>query len=144
MLVNTNFGIGAQALAVLSYINSYDGVESSWDNGKYHAEVNAAPWYNGRERGIVFYMRDRSYKHQLNIAVYEHRNSDAICAVRWVGQTFNPPTLADIPAGTYQDKWDTAKDFNYGQANDMAHWVYDEFCEFWKEHSTKSVDTATA
>ena len=140
-LVNPNFGIGAQALAVMAYFNEHDGIEPSWDNGRYCAEVNAAPWYNGRERGVVFYMRSENYKHQLNIAVYEHRNSDAICAVRWVGSTFNPPTLTDIPEGTYQNKWDTSKDFSYGQSHEMAHWLYEEFCDFWKEHSKKPVDT---
>jgi hypothetical protein len=143
MLVDPNFDIGAQALAVMSYFNSHDGIEPSWENGRYRAEVKAAPWYNGRERGIVFYMRTASYKNQLNIAVYEHRNTDTICALRWQGNTFNPPTLADIPAGTYQDKWDTAKDFGYGQAQEMAQWLYNEFCNYWQEHSKKSVDTAT-
>jgi hypothetical protein len=144
MLTDPNFGIGGQALAVLAYFNSNDGIESSWDDHRYRAEVGAAPWYNGRERGIVFYLRDRAFKHQLNIAVYEHRNSDSISAVRWQGNTFNPPTLADIPEGTYQNKWDTAHDVAWGQAHLMAKWVYDQFDEFWTEHSKKSVDTATA
>jgi hypothetical protein len=144
MLVNPNFGIGSQALAVMAYFNAHDGIEPSWNNGRYCAEVNAAPWYNGRERGIVFYLRDLRHQHQLNIAVYEHRNTDSICAVRWKGYTFNPPGLADIPEGTYQDKWDTAHDVSWGEAHSMAQWVYEQFCEFWKEHSNKSVDTAAA
>lgn len=144
MITDPNFGIGYQALAVMAYLNGRDGIEVSWNNGRYHADVKAAPWYNGRERGIVFYMRDPAFKHQLNIAVYEHRNSDSICALRWENTTFNPPILADIPEGVYQNKWDTAMDFSYGEASNMANWVYEQFSDFWKEHSTKSVDTATA
>lgn len=144
MLVNPNFDIGSQALAVMAYLNTYDGIEPSWNGHRYTAEVKAAPWYNGRERGIVFYMRSQQYKHQLNIAVFEHRNTDGICAIRWDGTTFNPPTLTDIPEGTYQNKWDTSKDYDYGEAAQMAKWLYDEFTEFWKEYSVKPVDTAIA
>jgi hypothetical protein len=140
MLVHSNFGIGSQSLAVMCYLNEYDGIESSWclQNKKYLAQLEAAPWYNGRERGIVFYMRSADYANQLNIAVFEHRNSDSICALMWQGRTFNPPTLADVPEDVYKDKWDISHQMAYGEAAAMAQWIYNRCNDFWTEYCAKS------
>jgi hypothetical protein len=145
MLVDSTFGIGSQALAVMSYLNAHDGIESSrcTNTNKYLAELNAAPWYNGRERGIVFYLRSEDYVKQINIAVFEHRNSDAICALLWTGRTFNPPTLSDVPDGVYKDKWDVTHEVTYGYAANMAEWIYYQLDNFWTEHAKKSVDTVS-
>lgn len=148
MLVDTNFGIGAQAMAVMSYLNSKDGIEPSWEGGRYLAEVKCAPWYNGRERGIVFYMRNHNHAHQINIAVFEHRNSDSICTILWEGYSgINPPTLTDIPEGVYQDKWDTTSSFEPGRADLAAEWIYEQLTAFWLKYPVrvnKVVDTASA
>lgn len=148
MLADSNFGIGTQALAVLAYLNAHDGIEPSYKDGRYHAEVKCAPWYNGRERGIVFYMRNENHAHQVNIAVFEHRNSDSICTIQWEDTgSINPPSLADIPEGVYKDKWDTTADFEPGRADKAAEWIYDQLTEFWLKYPArvnKVVDTATA
>jgi len=135
-MLNKNYGIGAAALAVQSYIEARDGVEGSWnsDKGRYEAEPRVAPWYNGRERGIVIYMKDKQYKEQINIAIYEHRNSDNICALMWVQNTvINPPCLATLPEMVLETKWDVDKTWSYRDAVDAADWVVEELNKFWKE-----------
>lgn len=141
-MLNKNYGIGAAALAVQAYIDSHDGVESSWNSEKrcYEAEPRVAPWYNGRERGIVIYMNSHNYKDQINIAVYEHRNSDNICALMWRQNTFlNPPSLAILPDHVFKDKWDVTKVWDYTGASEAASWVVEQLNQFWKETETAVV-----
>jgi hypothetical protein len=135
-MLNRNYGIGAAALAVQAYIESRDGVESSWnkEKGRYMAEPRVAPWYNGRERGIVIYMVNRDYSDQINIAVYEHRNSDNICALMWNQLTYmDPPTLATMPKGVFESKWDVTESWPYYKAVDAAEWVVAQLDEFWQK-----------
>lgn len=135
-MLNKNYGIGAQALAVQAYLNMFDGVEASWDKERkcYLAEPKVAPWYNGRERGIVVYMVDQQWQRQINIAIYEHRNTDQICALMFEAKTYgNPPTLADVPPGVYETKGDFTECWRYNEAYDAAEWVYEQLENFWVE-----------
>jgi hypothetical protein len=136
MMLNKNYGIGAAALAVQSYIESRDGIEPSWnkERGRYDAEPRVAPWYNGRERGIVIYMNNHNHTDQINIAIYEHRNSDNICALMWRQKTYiNPPCLATLPEDVFKDKWDVTESWSYYKAVDAASWVVEQLEEFWTE-----------
>lgn len=130
-MIDMNFGINPQAMAVMQYMRVFSGIEPSWskETKSYRAEITVAPWYNGRERGVVFSLKDRSYRRQLNIAVFEHRNSDQICAVMFEAYTFDPPTLADAS----ESKGNVGKVFGHGRAADMAQWVYDQLEAFWVE-----------
>jgi hypothetical protein len=135
-MLNKNYGIGAAALAVQAYIESYDGVESSWNNERhrYDAEPRVAPWYNGRERGIVIYMTGARHRNQINIAIYEHRNSDSICALMWRQDTFlNPPSLATLPEDVFKDKWDVTGTWGPDEAVTVARWAVDCLDNFWVE-----------
>jgi hypothetical protein len=137
-MLNKNYGIGAAALAVQSYLEARDGLDASWnsDKGRYEAEPRVAPWYNGRERGIVVYMTDRQYKEQINIAIYEHRNSDNICALVWIQNTgINPPCLATLPEMVLETKWDVDETWSYRDAVDAADWVVEKLNDFWKENA---------
>lgn len=135
MSMVNNFGINAQAMAVLAFLERYDGLECSWDreSGRYNANVQVAPWYNGRERGIVVYLHAMNSPAQINIAIFEHRNSDKICAALWEDSncTLNPPTLNDMPEEVYNDgNW--TESWGYGEVADVAGWVYDQLDDFWK------------
>lgn len=123
----------AAAKAVRAYIECRGGIEASWDGNQYTARPYVAEWHNGRENGYVFYMWGKGIKRQINIAVFEHRNSDNICCVAWIsdGIMLNPPTLADIPEGTYKDKYDVTKSLPYTGAHEMADYVCARFEEFW-------------
>lgn len=128
-------GANSQAQAVLAYLRGNSGIECSWDreSGQYLAEPEVDRWHNGRERGYVVHMRGHMYNNQINIAFFEHRNSNAICAVMFEAFTMNPPTLADIPEGVYLDKSDTSYDVGYGEAAKMANWINQQLIDFWKK-----------
>ena len=89
--------------------------------------LSIAEWYNGRERGYVLSYNPRvnePKKKVRNVAWYEHRNSDIIVAVEFeTDWNINPPTFADIPDGTYKDKWDVSYSVKHGQAYKMARWI---------------------
>lgn len=126
--------VGAQANAVRAYLTTYSGVASSWSEEfkQYFAEPEINPWFNGRERGYVVTMRSDDYRNQINIAFYEHRNSDQICAIVWEQVTTNPPTIDTAVFGdVFKDKYDVSKTFEYGEAHKMADYVMGKLDNFW-------------
>jgi hypothetical protein len=129
-------GANHQAQAVLAYLRQSSGIEDSWDDkaGKYLAEPRVDRWHNCREQGYVVQMRSRDYSRQLNIAFFEHRNSDSICAVRWEQTTTNPPTIDTMPTDNkfYKSKWDVSHSVGYGEPAKMAEWVLQELQQFWR------------
>lgn len=134
-LFNNPDGADAQSRAVLAYLSQGDGIEESWDDerGSYKANPTVARWHNCREQGYVVSMISDSYVSQINIAFFEHRNSDCICAVRWTGKTtINPPTIESAEFDDiYKDKWDVSHSVNYGEAFQMAEWIKEQLIEFW-------------
>ena len=94
--------------------------------------IETAPWYNGRERGIVIsvckYAGD-----VLRIAIFEHRNSDSICALKWRSPVgMNPPTIqSDGPLAYPTDNKhaDIAFSVGPGEIGKMADWVTDQIDE---------------
>lgn len=123
----------AQAKAVRAYLELYDGVEPSWSEAQHEYEpVHIAQWHNGRERGFVVMFRNKRQE-QLNVAFFEHRNSDNICALAWEQWTLNPPTIesADFGGKVYKDKYDVSYSVSVGEAKKMADWIMDRLCEHW-------------
>ena len=140
-MIEPNFGINWQALSVLANLQSRDGLECSWKDGRYRAMVMSAPWYNGRERGVVFYLQHLASARQVNIAVFEHRVGDHICATEWEGElTLNPPTLEDVPTGRrnslFDERWPN------GYVADAANWIYDRLERFWSSCESASEKVA--
>lgn len=129
-----NDTICAAAKSVLAYLRGTEGIESSWDKEKkeYLAEPTIAEWYNGRERGYVVMLHSIDYKRRLNIAFFEHRNSDSICAVKWEQTGLNPPTINDAEFGDiYKDKYDVSHSVNYSESTKMADWIMKQLNEWW-------------
>ena len=118
-------GANFQAQAVLACIRQHSGIEHTWnkDELKYDIEPEVERWFNCREQGYVIYARTRSK--QLNIAFFEHRNSDSICAVKWEGYTINPPTINDIPESHpfCNSKYNVDYSVCYGKFIEMAEWI---------------------
>lgn len=126
-------GANHQARAVLCFLQNRS-IESSWDGDKhsYLAEPKVARWENCREQGYVISMRNKSYSKQINIAFFEHRNSDSICAIKWEQVTLNSPTIDTAEFGDiYKDKYDTSFDVRYGEIEKMANWIFEELDEWW-------------
>ena len=127
--------ISPHAKAVKAYLESYDGIEPSWDSERkdYRADVYIAEWWNCREKGYVITLRNSAGK-QINIAFFEHRNNDCICAVKWIQDTLNPPTIDNAEFGdAYSDKWDVSHSFKYNQAYNMAEWIYKQLEDHWMD-----------
>lgn len=134
--LNNYFDDGAnyQAKAVLAFVQRFADIESSWnpEDKKYDATINVARWENLREQGYVLFMRTKNLDKQLNIAFFEHRHSDAICAVKWEQITLNSPNIDSAVFGDiYKDKYDTSFDVGYGEIKKMAQWIVRQFNNFW-------------
>lgn len=139
-------GASPSARAVLARLSGHPGIEGSW-NRQYHiydATPHVARWHNGREQGYVVTLRSNDYSRQLNIAFFEHRNSDNVCAVEWEQVTMNPPTIdtADFPPGVYATKYDVTASFTPEKIWQAADWVYTRLCEWWAETSITRGDEA--
>lgn len=141
-------GACAAAQAVLAYLQHMH-IEESWsmERSCYLAQPKVARWENCREQGYVISMTDGEFyrKAQLNIAFYEHRNSDDICAIVWEQATINSPTISTIDTqGTvFKDKWDISKVVAYDQPQAMADWILKQMRDFWVKHNPLE-QTATA
>lgn len=131
-----------QAHGVLACLRMYDGLEASYSKKeqKYLAAPEVNPWFNGRERGYVISMRTGDFREQINIAFFEHRNSDTICAVLFEGTFMNPPTINDIPKTHpfYESKWNYDHGVSVGEFMKMSEWIIDKMNEWWDiKHNKK-------
>jgi hypothetical protein len=125
----------AQAVAIILRGMIGDGLEKSWNDTtkRYDASPEISRWENCREQGYVVSMRNKSYSDQINIAFFEHRNSDSICAVKWNQITTNSPTIDTAVFGdVYKNKWDTSHDVGYGEFMQMAKWIREQFESFYE------------
>lgn len=130
-----NDGANHQAKAVLSFLQNMT-IEDSWnkETKEYDADIKVARWENCREQGYVISLRSKNRSKQLNIAFFEHRNTDKICAVKWNQLTMNSPTIDTAVFGDiYKDKYDTSFDCGYGEILEMSEWIKNELEVFWKE-----------
>jgi len=139
---NSRDGADPQAVAVLAMIPYFaSGVDASYVGGSnyhYDAEPRTHRWMNGREQGYVISMIAPSDNlPQINIAFFEHRNSDEIHAVVFKAKTYhNAPTLDDIPQDHpyHNNKYGTQHKVGTGQVMEMAEWIIDQLDDFWKDN----------
>lgn len=100
--------------------------------------IYVARWENCREQGYVVTMNVTNGKdyYQLNIAFFEHRNSDSIHAVKWEQTLMNSPNINTARFGdVYKDKYDTSHAVGYGQVLEMAQWICSELEAYFIEKS---------
>jgi hypothetical protein len=136
-------GAGHQARAVLAILQESADIEDSWDDTykEYCAKPKVARWENCREQGYIVSLRSKNYGKQLNIAFFEHRNSDSICAVRWEQYAINSITISNAKFGDiYRDKHDVSFMVEYGEIVEMAEWIERQLADFWI--TTKGVNRA--
>ena len=112
-----NDGANWQAQCVLAYLKAHLEEEK---------DIHVVRYNNRREQGYIFFVQEEN--RQMNVAVYEHRNSDIICIVAF-------ETLAKEPQNS--DVWDfmvdacdTTADFDCGQIIDCGKTIIDIFDEF--------------
>jgi hypothetical protein len=132
-------GANYQAQAVLAFLKRDADIRDSWNDEtkRYDATIKVARWHNLREQGYVVYLSSNG--RQLNIAFFEHRNSDSIHAVRWEQVNNNPLTIENADfGGVYTTKYDTSHSVGYGDIPEMAEWIINEFKVFWSETNPKT------
>jgi hypothetical protein len=133
-------GANYQARAVMCFLQRDCDIEESWNerHGKYDNVINIARWENCREQGYIVSMVSADYKSQLNIAFFEHRNSDEICAVKWEQTSMNTITIDTAEFGdVYKDKYDVSKSVSWGEVKKMADWIKQQFTIFWRKSLKK-------
>lgn len=130
-------GANYQAKAVVAYLGRVEGIDESYDptTNMFLANPKVARFENCREQGYVVYLRGADYIQQINLVVFEHRNSDSIVVIKWFGTSLNAPTLASIPQ---EHPWLNNKHYNdalfdYGKAEEAATFIMNELTEFWIE-----------
>ena len=138
-------GANKQARAVLCLLQEMT-IEESWstDFHRYTAEPTVARWENCREQGYVVSLRSENRQDQINIAWFEHRNSDSICAVKWEQSTPNAPTIETAQFGNvYADKYDVSHSSKPYDCLEMAEWIEAELQAWWIAHPKPASQTAT-
>lgn len=128
-----NDGANKQAQAVLCYFEPER--EFLFKDGRYQ-EYRLGRFENCREQGYTLSLT-KKFPECLNISFFEHRNSDSIVAIKYMGQFMNSPTVDEaIKAGAWAGgKFDTDHSVKYGQAEEMAQWIEDQFEEFYTKDS---------
>lgn len=127
-------GAGYQARAVLAFIQGQGNIELSWNKEFkcYDAQFQIGRWENGREQGYVISLRNED-RDQLNIAFFEHRNSDSIHALKWKQLSINSLNIdtAKFQNNYMNDKYDTNFRVDYGEISEMAEWIHECFVDHW-------------
>lgn len=126
-------GANYQARATLMVLQSKCNIEESWsaEYKEYQAEIKVGRWENCRSQGYVVSLKNKPNK-QLNIAFFEHRNSDSICAIKWEQSSINSLTIDNAEfKGIHKDKWDVSHTVNVGDFEGMANWIIEELTNHW-------------
>jgi len=125
-------GAGYQARCVLAFLQRHN-IEESWSDVYkcYQAKTEIGRWENCREQGYVVYLRNKKHD-QINIAFFEHRNTDSICAICWLQNTINSPNIDSAKFdGVYKDKYDLSYSVGYHEFEDMANWIFNQLKNHW-------------
>ena len=138
-LVDISFGVDNQAMAVLHMLDRSPDF-ADYENGFYDVHITTKPWYNGRESGFVISMKDHGFDGKcIHIAVFEHRNSDNICALRWINDSYyfnhplEDPNIFEVAyGGKNKTKYDVAFSVQCGECGKMSDWVYEQLTDFYK------------
>jgi len=112
-------GANWQAQCVLAYLKRQD------------IDIDVTRYDNCREQGYIFFKKvwKGTKLYQKNVAVYEHRNSDALCIVAFDKVTANDPQNSDVWENM-EDKWDTTNDFRCGEIVKCGDAIIDIFNKF--------------
>ncbi len=131
-------GANFKAQAVLALVRSYtyDILDVSWSYQfqRRMAEPKVARWSNGREQGYIVYMVGQDDQ-QINIAFYEHRASDDLCAIVFeTTKMRNPITIDTLPEGVFTHDANYNKIVGPNNCEGLARYIADELAVFWTLH----------
>ena len=126
-------GSDHQSRAVLSHVQlCMEYFYAQRDN----EEINISRWENGREQGYVIWATCKS--EQINIAFFQHRNSDDIHCVVWNQKTMNAPNIETSKMGDiYKNKDDTTFRVKCYKYAEMGDYIYDRLISFFSNRRSK-------
>jgi len=138
-ITDRTYGVKQQERLVLEYLSDRNPDFAEHKDSFNLVDFTTYPWYNGREKGIVITMSPEfgSSDKYLHIAIFEHRNSDELCCLKWETKRpyWNHPLEdEDIFQTAYKGKgkFDTDASFPYMSIRECGEWVYEEFASFYK------------
>lgn len=140
-IADPSFGIKSQEQAVLAYLSNQEPHFAEYKDGAYQISFSTYPWYNGRERGICLQMSPEwaGGDNYLNIAIFEHRNSDQLICLKWKSERAfwnypleDPKTIDKAYHGG--NKWTADGTFSYLDIKGVVNWVMNECEIFYKKH----------
>ena len=121
-----NDGACPQAIAVLGLMKAH----ADYILDRFDAELFVGRYENCREQGYVFTIRYKGL--QRNYAVYQHRNSDALCVLISNAYTMGTPQVADMWAdkGKNASKYDVNNSFGNTEVEDCASFIENDMISF--------------
>ena len=129
-IIDTTMNMNAQAYALMHFLSTQEPHTARYHDGKYQIEIRCKPYMNARERGFVLEIRQGIGFDLIHdpvcLAFFEHRNSDALCCIRWT-PTFPRWSYSaeDIPESVYPDKWSVTKSWDYMDLTGAYEYVLD-------------------
>lgn len=116
-----NDGANWQAQCVLAYIRVHCKNEVD--------EIKVGRYENCREQGYIFTIQHNNK--QRNYAVYEHRNSDQICIVRFDTElTIDTPRKEKVWDAMQDNKWNFTKAFGVGDIVQCGEYIINDMEQF--------------
>ena len=133
-----NDGACPEAIAVLGLMKAEANyiLDDTWNFSRrqYDAELLVGRYENCREQGYVFTIRYKGL--QRNYAVYQHRNSDALCVLISNVYTIGTPNVKEMWAdkGENATKYDVDAQFGYAKVEDCANFIEKDMLNFLKDN----------
>lgn len=132
-------GACAQAHAVLAYLrdNMDDALDGTWNNSlmNWDARLDVGRYENCREQGYIFSVRHLGC--QLNFAVYQHRNTDELCVIKFEYHSINTPDAIAVWENM-KDKNDIDAKFDYFDIKNCGRYIVESIKDFLQEIKLKS------
>lgn len=137
MLADIKCGMNRQAFVLLQAMSMVERELPGM------AWISTGPYSNCRECGFVIATRNQAGKHMF-MAFFEHRNSDSLCCVRWIGtpNITGGYTPDDIPESAYPSKWDVTKSWPYMGIQEAIEWATDQITDHVKPNALSAVEVA--
>lgn len=133
-------GAGWQEQVVMMILKGrINEVTDSTFNSEHHrndAEIVIGRYENCREQGYVFSLKYK-YNQLAHYCVFQHRNSDSICIIKFKGDFINTPTIDDIWKDR-KDKYDYDKSFEYKHFNEVVDWLIEDMSKEISDYREKN------
>jgi len=134
-IANLNLQLNKCSWIVAQILEDMETTFLPFKDNYFGADFTTKPMYNGRERGLVFSMKIHGVSgHDLNLWVYEHRNTDDICITSFEGTIYNGlASVNDIPNSEkkYENGDWIEKSFDYNKYYECAEYIFNRFAEYY-------------